>query len=296
MVTPSAFTAEATAHQLVIDDILTTYWVYGDESAEAEKTYVLVHGFRGTHEGLSLIASALSGETEGSRVIVPDLPGFGQTGWFTAESGIAQYVSWVDSLYRELGLSGSVLVGHSFGSILVSAAVADGVPASRLVLINPISTPALEGPKKVPTKVTQAYYWLSSQLPQRAGNSLLSNPAIVRGMSVFMAKTRDPKLRKWIHGQHSQYFSRYASTEAVFESFEISIRHNVNEYIERIQIPLLILAGEKDDITRLNDQLILAEKAAKAEIIVYPQIGHLIHYEAPFAAAKAITRFSGMGS
>ena len=36
----------------------TAYWVYGNE--QAPKTIILIHGYRGTHHGLELIAKELN--------------------------------------------------------------------------------------------------------------------------------------------------------------------------------------------------------------------------------------------
>ena len=51
----------------------TAYWTYGPD--DAETTVVAVHGFRGEHHGLEPVVAHLPGV----RVIMPDLPGFGET-------------------------------------------------------------------------------------------------------------------------------------------------------------------------------------------------------------------------
>ena len=53
-------------------DDTTAYWEYGQRKG---LPVVLVHGFRGDHHGLELIAQHIAG----ARTIVPDLPGFGHS-------------------------------------------------------------------------------------------------------------------------------------------------------------------------------------------------------------------------
>src|SRR5690606_28050137 len=99
--------------------------------------------------------------------------------------------------------------GHSFGSIVTSAAVAGGLETPQLILVNPIGAPALEGPKGVMTRLAVFYYAMGARLPEKLGTALLRNRAIVRIMSVTMAKTKDAELRRFIHDQHDTYFSLF---------------------------------------------------------------------------------------
>ncbi|WP_350271548.1 alpha/beta fold hydrolase [Frondihabitans sucicola] len=119
----------------------TRYWVYGSDDAAV--TLVAVHGFRGDHHGLEPVVAFLGGV----RVIAPDLPGFGESQAFTdREHSVASYAAWLEAFLDELGLGDDVVIlGHSFGSIVTSAALASGVRASKLILVNPIAAPALKG-------------------------------------------------------------------------------------------------------------------------------------------------------
>jgi len=71
----------------------------------------------------------------------------------------------------------------------------------------------------------------------------------VRVMSVTMAKTRDPELRRFIHDQHDRYFSAFADRDVVLEAFEASVSHDVREYAARIPTRTLLIAAERDDIS-----------------------------------------------
>ena len=106
----------------------THYWDYGDPAAPT--TIVMVHGFRGDHHGLEPVVAQLSGY----RIISPDLPGFGESGPLTEVShDIPGYGAWLGEFVAQLELSGPVVIlGHSFGSIIVSGAVAAGLPRQPL--------------------------------------------------------------------------------------------------------------------------------------------------------------------
>jgi pimeloyl-ACP methyl ester carboxylesterase len=185
-----------------------------------------------------------------------------------------------------------VLLGHSFGSIIAAHFVAAHPGAvSPLILINPIAAPALEGPKGVMTRLAVLYYKLAARLPRPLGLALLRSPLIVRVMSGTMAKTRDPDLLRFIHGQHHAYFSAFASRDSLLESFTASVSSNVAEVADRLSLPVLLIAGEKDEIAMLPDQQRLVTLLPHGELKVIPGVGHLIHYETPEPAATYIRNF-----
>jgi pimeloyl-ACP methyl ester carboxylesterase len=275
-------------HEIELPGGVTRWVAYGPEGDSAP--IIAVHGFRGDHHGLEPIIERLTGR----RVIAADLPGFGASDAFTDRPhDIDGYARWLGEFRRAVAPDGTVtLLGHSFGSIVVAAALADRrVEASLAVLVNPIGAPALKGPKAIGTAAAVFYYWLARALPARAGNGLLRNPAIVRAMSIAMATTRDPQLRRWIHGQHDAYFSLFADRSSLLEAFRASVSHDVSEYAERLRLPVLLVAAAQDQITPLSAERRLAGLLPDGTLEVIDGVGHLIHYEKPAEAAALIESF-----
>lgn len=262
----------------------TAYWEYGDPDGVP---LLLVHGFRGDHHGLEGIAKAITG----ARVIVPDLPGFGESERLPIEHDLAGYSLWLREFQREVLPGPFALLGHSFGSLVVSRAVSDGLAPQTLTLVNPISAPALEGPRGVLTKLAIFYYKAGAKLPAPVADQLLRNPIIVRVMSEAMAKTRDRALRAWIHDQHARYFSTYTDRDSLLESFTASVSNTVTSMSAAFTMPTQIIAGEIDDITPLEEQLRLANSVGAREFHVIARSGHLVHYEATQETADLVSRF-----
>lgn len=267
----------------------TAYWVYGDDGHDGQDvpTVIAVHGFRGEHHGLEPVVAYLSGV----RLISPDLPGFGETPPIPGRAhDLSLYSGWLSEFARTVATD-AVILGHSFGSIVSAAAVAGGLRTPRLILINPIGAPALEGPKGVLTRLAVLYYSLGAKLPERIGTLLLRNPLIVRVMSIAMAKTRDPALRRFIHDQHDTYFSRFADRDVLHDAFVTSVSHDVRAFAGVIDVPTLLIAAQRDDITPIEAERRLATMFPDAELVEIADVGHLIHYETPAEAAGAIRRF-----
>lgn len=257
--------------------------------SDAATTVVVVHGFRGDHHGLEPVVARLPQ----LRILAPDLPGFGASTPFPDRPhDIDGYAAWLDALLAAEGLTGhAVLLGHSFGTIVVSAAVAAGTSTPAVILVNPIGAPALSGPRGVLTRAAIGFYRVGAALPERAGFAVLRSRLVTRVMSVSMAKTRNTDLRRWIHAEHDRYFSGFANRDMLLEAFRASVSHDVSEYAARVAPRTLLVAATLDDITPIEAQRRLVTLFPDARLVEIADVGHLIHYEKPAEAAEAITEF-----
>lgn len=267
---------------------VTRYWQYGPP--DATHTVLIAHGYRGDHHGLEPVIALLPEV----RFISPDLPGFGESTPMTeAPHSIAGYVRWLERFIDLLHLDEAVLLGHSFGSMVTTSAIADGLRPPALILINPISTDPHQGGGAVMNALTRAYYRAARRLPERAGRALLGNWAIVQIMSVTLAKTRDRDLRRWIHEEHHRYFNGFSDPATVAEAFDASLSTDVTKYADALTMPVLVIAGAQDEIAPAPGQHTFVDRLPDAELVMLDGVGHLIHYEQPANAADAIRRFLG---
>lgn len=283
--------ARASEHSLQLRGSRVHYWEYSPVRPGPDtRTVLVLHGFRGDHHGLERVVD----ELPQLRIIMPDLPGFGLSAPLVdGPHDVAHYSRFVADVLDALELGpDTVLLGHSFGSIIASHFAADHPGRiSPLILVNPIAAPALEGPKGVLSKLAELYYVASAKLPSVIGEALLRSRLIVQVMSEAMAKTKDKELRRFIHAQHHAYFSLFANRDMLLEAFRASVGGNVRQVASRLDLPVLLVAGAQDEIATLPNQHKLMELLPDAELAVVPEVGHLIHYETPQAAAAAITDF-----
>lgn len=276
-------------HSISIFGAKASYWTYGSENSQP---IVMVHGFRGTHDGLDLITRELASQFF---VISPDLPGFGSSEAFVDQPhDLAAYTEFLNEFIDKLNLkSKPILLGHSFGSIVASSYAAkyqDKI--SKLILINPIGAPALEGPKAIMSRLALLYYRVGEHLPGRLSHAWLGTKPIVWLMSKMMTKTRDRELVRYIDNQHFTHFSRFKNPRVVSEAFQTSITHDVRQFAPEITLPTRLIVGDRDDITPLNKQRELVKLFPNADLKIIKNVGHLVHYETPSEAANYIKEFS----
>ncbi len=278
--------SRAIRHTVLVDQIESVYYEYPSTS-DKHLTLIMVHGYRGNHRGLEAIAAGLSKY----RVIIPDLPGFGESKPLQTVHSVKAYSDWLHSFVMTLGLEGTVhLMGHSFGSLVVGFYATEHSPKS-ISLVNPVSTPALEGPQAALTNLTKLYYLLATFAPKFAGEWLLRNKMAVMVMSVVMAKTRNKDLRRWIHNQHLSNFSDFASVKVAVEGYDASISTDLSKLAAHITVPVLVVAAAMDDITDIDSQRRVSKMYKSVTYREIEGVGHLVHYEAPQQAAEFISHF-----
>jgi pimeloyl-ACP methyl ester carboxylesterase len=265
----------------------TRYWVYG--SPDAAHTILLVHGYRGDHHGLEGVVAQLPG----IRFIAPDLPGFGASTPMTeAPHSVAGYERWLTAFAAAAEVpADAIVLGHSFGSMITTHALADGFPAPALILLNPISADPKTAAGAGITALTRAWYGVGRRLPARVARGFLGNWAVVQFMSMNLVTTDDPQLRRWVHEEHHRYFNGFSDAKTAAESFDASLSTEVGKAAPRVAVPVLMIAGEGDRIAPLPGQQATVQLFPDARLIVLPTVGHLAHYEAAESVANAIRDF-----
>lgn len=260
------------------------YWTYGNSS---NPPILAIHGFRGTHHGLEKLIAPL---LDLYYVIIPDLPGFGESPAYTDRTHTIQnYSRTVEQLSDSLHLKQPVLLGHSMGSIIASDLVSR-LPqfTNRIILVNPVA----EAPSKLLLLPGYVYHYAAGKyLPKNIGEKILRNKFLFLVGSATMTKTRDKELRKEIHQNHKTYMQRFSDRRSLMEAFGASNTTSVSNYIDHIHTPTLLIAGKKDAIAPIKGQRSLASRNKKVHLVELDNVGHIIHYEKPTEAAAAIREF-----
>jgi pimeloyl-ACP methyl ester carboxylesterase len=285
-------------------------WHYPVPATERDGTapVVAVHGFRGDHHGLALLADCLPGV----ELYLPELPGFGHSPAFPdAGHTVAGYAAAVGDAIAALALGAGdgaprpLLLGHSFGSVVASQLAAlDPGRWEGLVLLNPICEPALTADdstaKVLMSRIAEGYYEASAVLPERLGGALLSSPLVVWVTGTVMAKTRDRHTLAYLHDQHQSYFSAFDNRRVLLEAYRASTSGSVLDTAQQLRLPVLMVAGADDELGSVRGQRQLARRIGRAaprvDLEVLEGVGHLIHYERAPEAAALIRGFrAGLG-
>jgi pimeloyl-ACP methyl ester carboxylesterase len=272
-----------------IDGINANYWFYPATMGDAAKAknLVLVHGYRGDHHGLEAFAGGLTD----FNVYSPDLPGFGTSAALNVEHSLNSYADWFKTFLQEIKLEKPLVVGHSFGTLVVSATEAKLGLFEKIVLVNPVAGGRIVGVSKLLMEFVKFYYWVAHIVPEVIGNRMTKTYLLVDSMSAYTTKSKDKTLRKWVKEQHRTHFNSFANSQVVWEAYVASTENVVTPYVKEIHKPVLLIAAELDEITPVSAVYEFARTMDHAEVYEIKGCGHLVHYEAADEAADAIRRF-----
>lgn len=249
---------------------------------------VLVHG-----NGTMVEDFVLSGLVErllddGHRVIAIDRPGYGHSDrprdrlWHAYAQG--------DLLARTLArldIERPVVVGHSWGSVATAAlAIKHGADLSGIVLLSGYYYPTaradvvLFSPPAIPVIGDAMRYTISPPLGRLLAPALIRRVfEPVRPPSRFLARfPLDLALRP------SQLRASAEDTALMVPSAAAMQGH-----YRHLRLPVAILAGDGDRIVTPERQSVrLHEEIPGSTLMVLPELGHMIHYDAQDEIAAAV--------
>lgn len=240
---------------LDVNGIRTAHLV-AEPPASASATVIALHGW-GAHSGLMWpVAERLA--RLGYRVLVPDLPGFGQSQPPPVAWSVGDYAHFVLAYLDAHHADQVFLIGHSFGGRLGLVLGADQPDRiRRMALADAAGVPSRPS---LTTRTRLAVY-------KRVRDTLYA----------VGAKGTADKLRAWYGKRYGS--ADYQSAGALRETFVRVVNENLLPYAARVACPTLLFWGDKDEDTPLWQGQTLERTIPDAGLIVYPGAGHYSYLE-----------------
>jgi pimeloyl-ACP methyl ester carboxylesterase len=137
---------------------------------------LLLHGLGGDHRGLLQVAQGLSDVD----VVIPDVPGYGDSDPLTVPHTLANYAAAVEALRIALDLGPVHLIGHSLGAsiALLHAATHSPTPPSRTATSAAAQSAHLPAPLAPPSAAAPSATAPSAAVPSAAAHSVSHIPAV----------------------------------------------------------------------------------------------------------------------
>ena len=239
---------------------------------------LLVHGFPLDHTMWRYQISALSASY---RVIVPDLPGFGQSHWCESKSmSMANFANDLVALLEQLSISQPVVFcGLSMGGYIAWPFFQlhrDHVAA--LILCD---TRALADTPKI----ARARLFMATHIVEQGMEVLLDTML----PKLFSEKTRQEQPQLF---EEILLIARQNSRNGVAAAQRgMSERPDVTERLPSIDVPTLFICGEHDVISPPSEMIEMAERIPRSLYVEIPDAGHLAPLENPVVVNQAILRF-----
>ena len=256
--------------------ILGKETVFWERNPNSPVCLVMLHGFRGNHMGLT----ELSQNFDGYRLILPDLPGYGESEPLHVKHTLNNYAHWLDEFVAALGLDEWVSWSHSYsGSIgLIQAATGLHRPSSV------VSVSLATVRRDFPSQISTFYYWLGEHLPARVQHHWVASRTLDHATGRWLFQTVTTKRRRWLMRRGERNLPMM-HPRVVIEEYMSSLNTPLESYAQRVDVPVLLVAGAKDVIVPLARLEALAGLIPDCELVVMPDQGHLAPIERPTATA-----------
>lgn len=247
---------------------------------------LLLHGLGSSKISMVPLLGPLSEE---HRLIVPDLPGHGESDKPPADYSPRFYARVVRHLMDELEVEQPVIVGNSMGGrIGLELALRSANRVRALVLIC-AAVPGLRWRylmgflRMLPSEFASIPFPLRERWMQRMLDNLFSRPDDIGTEEIrlaardFIRVYREPKARVALLSS-----IRHVVTESK-EPFWASLR--------RIKHPALVMVGEDDRLMPARLGIRLAHALPNSELVLLPKTGHVPQFEATPQVLDATTSF-----
>ncbi len=249
---------------------------------------VLVHGLGGCWQNWLENIPHLAAS---HRVIVPDLPGFGESpipGW---EITIEAYGKVLGRLLEELDTGPVSLVGNSMGGF-ISAEVVVAQPnhVKRLALVSAAGVSHARM-YRAPAATVGRMARTAAPFTGRHGERALKRPGlrhrVFRGLFYKPTALR-PELI-WEITQHGLESPGLVAAIRALSGYDILDR------LEDVDAPTLIVWGQDDYVVPATDALEYAQLLPHAQLEIFNRCGHLPMAERPVRFNRVLERFLAEG-
>jgi len=231
---------------------------------------VFLHYFGGSSQSWTEVIARLADDYH---CVAPDLRGFGASNDCAESYLINDYVDDISELIRLLEIKKYALVGHSMGGKF-ALALASRNPKNLQSLI--LLAPSPPTPEPIPENERE-------KLLNAQGNRCVATETV--------CKATEQKLSDKIF-ERSINDSLRTSKEAWRAWLETGSREDISAEIGKINVPVLVAAGEKDETMTaelLEREIVLCVE--KGSLVVVAGVKHLLPLEAPVEVANLIREY-----
>lgn len=243
--------------ETTINGIKTNYQTFGEG-----KPFLLLHGWGSNSDRWIPIAEKIS--EKGFKVIVPDLPGFGNSDALAFPWNTNRYIDWIESFIKELNIKDFYLAGHSFGGALATKVAIKRVQeVKKLFLISAAVVREKTTTKGFLAKVAK-FVKLFYFLPYYG----LFRKAVYK----FIIRRSD-----------------YVYVEGIMKQTYLNIvQEDMSFQLPFVKVPTVIIWGDKDESTPIENARLINSKIKNSKLIIIPGAGHDLNRKQPEIVADYI--------
>lgn len=249
--------------KVIVDNQLVEY---KDEGSG--QVVLLLHGWETNLGTFNDLAGHL---VKRFRVIRFDFPGFGQSPKPASDWSISDYAKLTAGLLQKLKISEVyAIIAHSFGGrVAIKGSSLGCLQSKKLVFIGVAGVKPHQSLKKISFKIVAKTGKLVTFLP--------------------VIKKLQPKLRKRLYVSAGS--TDYLMAGEMKKIFLNTINEDLLPEVSKITQPTLMIWGQNDTETPLNDAKLILNSLSNGRLVVVPDVGHFVYIDAYDKVIKELDGF-----
>lgn len=247
--------------------IVNDFNIYYEKYGNGKTNIIILPGWGDTRGTFYKMIDILK---EFYTVYIIDYPGFGNSTFPNRDLSIYDYANLIKDFIKIKGIDNPILIGHSFGGRI--SIILTGLYKLHIKKMILIDAAGIKHKKKFKVRLKQSIYKclkkLAKILPKKIRSLYLNKLISIFGSTDF--KNLDPNIRK---------------------TFIKVINEDLTKYLKEINTSTLLIWGENDGDTPLDDGKIMNVKIEDSGLIIIPNAGHFPYLEYPYYINKIILEF-----
>lgn len=233
---------------------------------------VILHGWGGSSKSWEKVIELIAGKKY--MVICPDLPGFGESDTLKEPWDINKYICFIKEFLKTLEIEECILIGHSFGGGLSTKIAAKNPQTVQKLILCDAAIIRTKERLSLRQKVTRTLATISKPFTKNK----------------FYKEKIQPKLRPFVYKLAGAY-DYFNANEVMKETFVKISKEDLKAFTTYIKKPTLIVWGDKDETTPLEDAYIIKNLIDGAELYIVKDVAHSPHLKKPEELANIIIEF-----
>lgn len=229
---------------------------------------LLLHGWGSSFDVYKGIMASLK---DRCRLVAVNFPGCGQSETMAAPWCLEDYCDFCLEFMEKLNLKDPILIGHSHGGRVVLKMTAEK-------MVNPPKIVLLDSAGLIPKKTFKQNFRAKSF---KAIKRVLTLPVIKNHSEGLLQKARN-------HYGSADY---NAAPEVLRKTLVSLVNTDIRNILPNISCPSLLIWGDKDTATPLEDAKIIESLIPDAGLCVLEGTGHYSFCEKPYAAHAILNSF-----
>lgn len=236
---------------------------------EGEGTPVLLlHGWGSSNVAFRGIINTLKSRC---RLVAPDFPGCGGSDTMREPWTLDTYADFILKFMAEVGLENPIMMGHSHGGRVTLYMTAKE-------MVNPPKIVLLDAAGLIPKKSAKQKFRAKSF---KAIKAVLTLPVIKKFSGGLLDKAR----------KHYGSADYNAAPEVLRKTLVSLVNTDIRDILPNIKCPSLLIWGENDTATPLEDAKTIEKLIPDAGLCVIKGTGHFSFVERPYEAHAILNSF-----